>query len=174
MEGQASDRPGEQHDLLTDPVRLAAANINPVTGLSTDYLNHFSEAIMLLDFVLHIPECRDDLARWRPRSYREHFAASDLRHRDLALAAYNSVEEQTRRQFDATCEALNIMILSTRAALRAELPEPVVLRVVTDAMAKLKPLFARASAIIHGRDPADADAAETPDFAALASFVAAS
>jgi hypothetical protein len=127
-----------------------------------------------LDFVLHIPECREDLARWRPVTYREHFAASDLRHRDLALAAYNSVEEQTRRQLDATCQALNVMILSTRAALNADLPEATGVRVVTDAMAKLKPLFARASAIIHGRDPADAESAQAPDFAALASFVAAS
>jgi hypothetical protein len=28
--------------------RLRAANINPRTGLATDYLNHFNEAIMLL------------------------------------------------------------------------------------------------------------------------------
>jgi hypothetical protein len=26
-------------------------NINPVTGLSTDYLNHFTEAIMLLELL---------------------------------------------------------------------------------------------------------------------------
>ena len=30
-----------------DPARLAAANINPKTGLASDYLNHFSEAIMI-------------------------------------------------------------------------------------------------------------------------------
>ena len=31
--------------------RLADANINPVTGLATDYLNHFNEAIMLLEML---------------------------------------------------------------------------------------------------------------------------
>ncbi|MDP3655070.1 MAG: hypothetical protein Q8R67_25705, partial [Rhodoferax sp.] len=30
---------------------LRAANINPRTGLATDYLNHFNEAIMLLEMV---------------------------------------------------------------------------------------------------------------------------
>ena len=31
-------------------------NINPVTGLSTDYLNHFTEAIMLLELLPADPE----------------------------------------------------------------------------------------------------------------------
>jgi len=31
---------------------LLAANINPRTGLATDYLNHFNEAIMLLEMIL--------------------------------------------------------------------------------------------------------------------------
>ena len=40
-------------------------NINPVTGLSTDYLNHFTEAIMLLELLPADPELsrsRDMLA----------------------------------------------------------------------------------------------------------------
>ena len=41
-------------------VRLADANINPATGLATDYLNHFNEAIMLLEMLSSCPECRDD------------------------------------------------------------------------------------------------------------------
>ena len=49
---------------------LAEANINPVTGLSTDYLNHFNEAVMLLEMIPVMPECGEDLAAWRPLSYR--------------------------------------------------------------------------------------------------------
>ncbi|MEO8318885.1 MAG: hypothetical protein ABI561_11235, partial [Bradyrhizobium sp.] len=37
--------------------QLKAANINPRTGLATDYLNHFNEAIMLLEMVPDMPEC---------------------------------------------------------------------------------------------------------------------
>jgi hypothetical protein len=40
--------------------QLAKANINPTTGLATDYLNHFNEAIMLLDLVATVPECLPD------------------------------------------------------------------------------------------------------------------
>ena len=58
-----------RHRLLLD------ANINPSTGLATDYLNHFNEAIMLLEMIPDMPECAADFLTWQPTSYREHFAA---------------------------------------------------------------------------------------------------
>jgi hypothetical protein len=48
-------------------------NINPVTGLSTDYLNHFTEAIMLLELLPAVPDCVADFLAWEPKDYREHF-----------------------------------------------------------------------------------------------------
>jgi len=54
---------------------LRAANINPRTGLATDYLNHFNEAIMLLEMIPDMPECSGDFLEWRPLSYAEHFHA---------------------------------------------------------------------------------------------------
>ena len=70
-----------------DPVRLKAANINPNTGLATDYLNHFNEAVMLLDLLPHTPECIVELIGWEPLSYEEHFAASHFKDKELAIAA---------------------------------------------------------------------------------------
>ena len=55
-----------------------AANINPKTGLATDYLNHFNEAIMLLEMIPSMPECTGDFLAWEPLSYAEHFIASQL------------------------------------------------------------------------------------------------
>ncbi|MGH6975854.1 MAG: hypothetical protein ACREED_02395, partial [Stellaceae bacterium] len=49
---------------------LCDANINPVTGLATDYLNHFNEAIMLLEMLSSFPDCIDDFLGWQPLSYR--------------------------------------------------------------------------------------------------------
>ncbi len=69
-------------------MRLDGTNINPVTGLATDYLNHFNEAIMLLEMLPMAPDCKADFLAWRPMSYAEHFAASHFKHRDLAIAAY--------------------------------------------------------------------------------------
>ena len=47
---------------------LRAANINPRTGLATDYLNHFNEAIMLLEMIPDMPDCAEDFLTWRPLS----------------------------------------------------------------------------------------------------------
>src|SRR5471030_1580929 len=76
--------------------RLADANINPVTGLATDYLNHFNEAVMLLEMLSGCPECLDDFLGWRPMSYREHFVASRFKGRDKAIAAYDAADPSLR------------------------------------------------------------------------------
>ena len=58
-----SDRPTPPKTGHIDEARAAvlrAANINPRTGLATDYLNHFNEAIMLLEMIPDMPECAED------------------------------------------------------------------------------------------------------------------
>ena len=79
-------------------MHLAEANINPATGLATDYLNHFNEAIMLLDMLPSSPEFRDDFLRWQPVSYREHFAGSHFKGRDTAIAAYERADAASAHQ----------------------------------------------------------------------------
>ena len=76
--------------------RLRAANINPRTGLATDYLNHFNEAIMLLEMIPDMPECAEDFLGWHPLSYREHFIASNFKGRELAIEAYDAADPLTR------------------------------------------------------------------------------
>jgi hypothetical protein len=89
-------RPDQQTPRPTGPeeearaAQLQAANINPRTGLATDYLNHFNEAIMLLEMIPDMPECAEEFLEWQPRSYREHFAASNFKARELAIEAYDS------------------------------------------------------------------------------------
>src|SRR3954453_428682 len=80
--------------------RLRAANINPRTGLATDYLNHFNEAIMLLEMIPDMPDCFEDFLGWKPLSYREHFTASNFKARDLAIAAYEAADPACRDEFD--------------------------------------------------------------------------
>jgi len=74
-----SDRPTPTY---TGPIsearaaQLKAANINPRTGLATDYLNHFNEAIMVLELIPSMPACTEDLMEWNVTTYREHFLAT--------------------------------------------------------------------------------------------------
>src|SRR6516225_7897250 len=69
--------PSPRHDRTTQRLtvsdadarsaELRAANINPRTGLATDYLNHFNQAVMLLDMIPDMPECAEDFLQWQPR-----------------------------------------------------------------------------------------------------------
>src|SRR5271167_5185800 len=86
--------------------QLRAANINPRTGLATDYLNHFNEAVMLLEMIPDMPECAEDFLGWRPLSYREHFMASHFKARDLAIEAYDSAKADIRTEFDNITSAM--------------------------------------------------------------------
>ena len=79
---------------------LRTANINPRTGLATDYLNHFNEAIMLLEMIPDMPECAEDFLTWSPLSYAEHFWASNFKARDLAIEAYECADPKIRAEFD--------------------------------------------------------------------------
>src|SRR5690242_21275670 len=98
-----SDRPMPPPTGLIDPARaeeLSAANINPRTGLATDYLNHFNEAIMLLEMIPDIPDCAADFMDWQPLTYPEHFMASNFKARDLAIEAYEQADPDIRARFD--------------------------------------------------------------------------
>src|SRR6266542_2296009 len=97
-----SDHPIPPPTGLIDEARAAqlrAANINPRTGLATDYLNHFNEAVMLLEMVPDMPECAEDFLTWTPLSYAEHFWASNFKARYLAIEAYECADTKVSDNF---------------------------------------------------------------------------
>jgi hypothetical protein len=149
-----------------DPARLAAANINPRTGLATDYLNHFNEAIMLLELVPTMPDCLEDLMQWRVMSYREHFLATHQKHRDLVLAAYETAEPHARFLLDECTDMMDAILTAARDALHLHLSHAVAGALSLEAAAQLRPLVARAGAVINGLAPAgDAAAPGAPQAA---------
>src|ERR1700759_4893967 len=113
---QMPNPPGPTEDTRAE--RLRAANINPRTGLATDYLNHFNEAIMLLEMIPDMPDCAEDFLSWRPLSYREHFAASNFKARDLAIAAYDSADPAIRAEFDGLTGTMTSILTALGAAMR--------------------------------------------------------
>lgn len=94
------------------PGPLAGTTINPRTLLATDYLNHFNEVVMLIDLVADMPDCREDLEAWRPRSYEEHFRHSNFAHRRLAMDAYAHVLPERRAALEQVVDNLNRLILA--------------------------------------------------------------
>jgi hypothetical protein len=133
-----------------EPGRFEGTNINPVTLLATDYLNHFNEAIMLLEMLPMAPECKEDFLTWRPMSYCEHFEASRFKHRDLAIAAYEVADPMYRRPLDETAHQMNQILVETRDGLQGDL-SPDTIRILAEATTHwLRPLVARAGAVING------------------------
>lgn len=140
-----------------DPVRLAEANINPGTFLATDYLNHFNEAIMMLEMLAEMPDCIIDLVEWRPLTYPEHFHASNFKDRELAVQAYEAADLAVRARLDKLADTMNMILVATRDAILTPLSEPVANAVALEAVARLKPLVAEAGGVINGRTGASTE-----------------
>lgn len=132
-----------------DAQALLDANINPATGLATDYLNHFNEITMLIGLVADMPEMIDEVKCWQPASYEEHFARSSFRGKTLAIAAYRATAPAVRRAFEDAVMAFDMAVLSTIERLEAAAPDDYP-RIAGEADAIFHPLMARASGIIHG------------------------
>jgi len=156
-------RSDRQMPRQTDPedearvARLRAANINPRTGLATDYLNHFNEAIMLLEMIPDIPDCAEDFLLWYPLSYREHFMASNFKARDLAIDAYDSADEHIRTEFDNITSAMTSILTAVGAAMRDARQDKTRATLAEQATGWVKPLVALAGGIINGGSEADVD-----------------
>jgi hypothetical protein len=87
-------------------------------GLSNDYLNHFSEALMLIELAATDLDIAGDLAAWRPVTYRAHFEASRLRRAAAAIAAYEALDEVRRGAFEELTGAMNRLVRTAVLALQ--------------------------------------------------------
>lgn len=150
---QPSNRPAAPQ---ADPGReaweaqLSAANINPRTGLATDYLNHFNEAIMLLEMIPDRPDCAEDFLGWRPLSYREHFACSNFKGRELAISAYDSADVVVRAEFDNITAAMISILVSVGNAMRESDLDRTRATLAAQATGWVKPLVTLAGSLING------------------------
>src|SRR5438552_8087022 len=155
-----SDRPTPPRTGHIDEARAAvlrAANINPRTGLATDYLNHFNEAIMLLEMIPDMPECAEDFLTWSPLSYVEHFWASNFKARDLAIEAYESADAKIRTEFDNTTATMTSILTAVGLAMREAHQDKTRATLAEQATGWVKPLVALAGGIINGGSENDID-----------------
>jgi hypothetical protein len=136
---------------------LRTANINPQTGLATDYLNHFNEAIMLLEMIPDIPECADDFLAWSPLSYAEHFWASNFKARDLAIEAYESAMPDIRAEFDQMTETMTSILREVSSAMHEAVQATTKAKLAEQAIGWLKPLVTAAGGVINGGSEADVE-----------------
>src|SRR5687768_17589273 len=155
-----SDRPIPPPTGRIDEARaeqLRAANINPRSGLATDYLNHFNEAIMLLEMVPDMPECAEDFLTWSPLSYAEHFWASNFKARDLAIEAYELADPKIRTEFDKVANTMTSILTAVGSAMREARQDKTRATLAEQATGWVKPLVAQAGGIINGATEADVE-----------------
>jgi len=136
---------------------LKAANINPRTGLATDYLNHFNEAIMLLEMIPDMPACSEDFLAWCPLSYCEHFMASNFKARDLAISAYESADPDLRAEFEQITDTMTSILTAVGTGMREANQDKTRARLAGQAIGWLKPLVSAAGGVINGGLEADVD-----------------
>ncbi|MGJ4929774.1 hypothetical protein ACQR1I_27590 [Bradyrhizobium sp. HKCCYLS2038] len=148
-----TDRTTQRTTGAIDPARAAilrAANINPRTGLATDYLNHFNEAVMLLEMIPDIPECAEDFLAWSPLTYPEHFTHTNFKARDLVIEAYEQAEPAIRDRFDHLTKTMTDILLAVGSAMREATKDGTKAKLAEQAAGWVKPLVSQAGGIING------------------------
>ena len=141
--------------LLALRKRAHGSNVNEQTLLATDYLNHFNEVVMLLEMLPDMPEMIDDVKAWQPKPYQDHFRASTIADRELAVEAYDHVPKRYREPFDKTVEQINRLIATSVERLAADVGrgEPELLRANAKALSRIiQRLMDVAGGIIHGSE----------------------
>jgi hypothetical protein len=125
--------------------------------LSTDFLNRYNEALMLIEMAGQDPGLIDDLRRWKPASYPEHFALSQLRCADGAIAAFRALPEESRGAFASLCRAMDQLVATVITAL-TEIRHPGdAVYIIDIAATSFRNLLTRATAFINsGGDMAEA------------------
>ncbi len=87
---------------------LDGTNINKTSMLTTDYLNHFSGVLMLIEMLPADPlGMAPDVLEWSPISYSDHFDVSGFRDKELAVKAYEHAPYDVRVAFDKVIDDLN-------------------------------------------------------------------
>ena len=112
---------------------------------------------MLLDMIASVPDCRRDILRWRPKSYREHFAASGFSGRDLAIAAYEAADPAVRARIDSLADCMHDLVATAIAFVAADPSSKAAGEIAEHIAAQLRPLVVTAGAVINGADESEAD-----------------
>jgi hypothetical protein len=104
---------------ILDATALKAANINPATGLATDYLNHYNEVAMMIGMLADAPEMVEPILDWRPLGYAAHFRLTHFSDQAAAVAAYDQTSEAVRARFRTARRRVELAIADVQDLLAA-------------------------------------------------------
>jgi hypothetical protein len=129
---------------------LLGANINPYTGLSTDYLNHFNEMVMMLELYPSSPDLKPDILDWKILSYLDHFEATGFRAKALAVEGFALARPAVKKQLEVIVAEIETVLLVAQDAVEVEKLHGESNAALEEATETAEMLIARASALING------------------------
>jgi hypothetical protein len=131
-------------------------------GLSNDYLNHYSEVLMLIEMAGDDPAIGAELQDWRPVGYRAYFGSSELRRATAALAAYDALPEARRQAFEKLVASMDTLATMAVFALQPPSTPESIPWIVEATAPALRELIAKAAAFLNsgGQDLAPDGAAD--------------
>jgi hypothetical protein len=130
---------------------MLRANVNPKTGLATDYLNLFNEAIMLFEMALDMPEMAEELGFWQKRSYIEHFEQSGFEYKDVVIKAYAQCNVQLRAGFDSLSqEAMIYFDSAIELCMTSDIGNERLKHDLTERLEQMKAMVVEMDSYIHG------------------------
>lgn len=134
--------------------KAVGSNVNAVTLLATDYLNHFNEALMLAELVVDMPDMLDDFSTWMPKHYKDHFRESGIADKDLAIEAFDYSPSEYRDPFDNSVRMLNKQLALLQQVLQKErdnLGDPDNQQFIRKKCQLIRSLIDKISGIINGQ-----------------------
>lgn len=155
MDGNEQMSLGEWSEAAYDAmcIRARDSNLDPVTLLATDYLNHFNEIVMLLEMVADMPDILEDVKEWQPKGYCDHFRDSTIADREIAVEAYAVVPPMYKVPFEATIDAIDQLIAVSVKRLDETVAEgnsDLIREIAVTRSRNIQRLMDSASAIMHG------------------------
>lgn len=151
-ENQAQD----DYDIMRNHFRvvLEGTNINATSLLTSDYINHFSSIMMLIEMLPIAPDdFMEEIQAWRPLSYKEHLEQSGFREKDLAIAAYDHAPRTIRSAFDHVVKSLQELSIHLISGVRNAMEigqRDDIARLSMEGVPQLRELIDQAAAIVNG------------------------
>lgn len=130
---------------------LVDNNVNLVSGLATNYLNHYIEILLLIEMLPDMRECFEDILAWKPMSYCEHVGSSQLPNSEIVLKVYNAVDKDRRNKLADITQEVNLALRSfiNRAGSALDLNDTNLLKTIaTEAKEFLTPMIERMTGVI--------------------------
>lgn len=137
--------------VVSNVVEKVVDNLVAGERLSTDYLNHYNEALMLIEMSILDPMMAAELVHWQPKSYVEHFTGtgSSLRCAQGALNAWHALDPIAQGAFTAMCMAMDRMVTMAIMSVE-EVPDPFAAVPILEVAAEaFRLLHARATTFIN-------------------------